>query len=46
VKEIIDEYGDAILATIGGGFIMLLTLFIFFSSKSPFFGVISNFLPF
>lgn len=46
MKEIIEEYGGAVLAFVGGGLIIALNLFLFFSSKSPFFGVISNFLPF
>lgn len=46
MKEIMDEYGDSVLALFGGALIIGFNLFLFFSSKSPFYGVISDFLPF
>lgn len=46
MKEIMEEYGSAILSLVGGGLVIALARFIFFSPNGPFYGVISNFLPF
>lgn len=46
MKEILDQYGDGIMAFIGAILIIGVNIFLFFSSSSPFSGVISNFLPF